>query len=104
MTNAHRTITALLAVIAVLLAINLAVTAPSHEVQAQGVGRPVEAVAFEVDFGVVGPLLWRFFSDGTIERNEGIRTFGFSGFTECSEFPSIEWCGWEVIPELPLVP
>ncbi len=91
MTNAHRTITALLAVIAVLLAINLAVTAPSHEAQAQGVGRPVVAVALQApNSGIV----YRMFSDGTVERNFGsTELFG----DQCV----VTWCGWEVVPEEP---
>ena len=101
MTNAHRTITALLAVIAVLLAINLAVTAPGHEAQAQGVGPPARAVAFEVQSGMTGPIVWRIFSDGTIERNQGFRSsFG----SDCPDLSAIEWCGWVVVSELPFVP
>ena len=94
MTNAHRTITTLLAVIAVLLAINLSVTVPSHEAQAQAVGPPVEAVALQAgEFG----LLYRMFSDGTVERNFGfVELFG----DQCV----VDWCGWEAIPEIPFVP
>ncbi len=102
MTNAHRTITALLVVIAVLLAINLAVTAPSHEAQAQGVGRPAEAVAFIVKDEFMDLTAYRLWSDGTIERNVG--DFGpFTPGEPCLGSP-VEWCGWEVIPEIPFVP
>ena len=96
MTNAHRTITTLLAVIAVLLAINLAVTAPSHEAQAQGVGPPVVAVALQTSEGF-GRTVYRMFSDGTVERNTDISD---PVFDQCVT----EWCGWEAIPELPFVP
>ena len=98
MTNAHRTITTLLAVIAVLLVINLAVTSPSHEAQAQGVarGRPVEVVALQMEGLGDGVRVYRMFSDGTVEGNLGFHG-GPGGRV-------VEWFGWQEIPEVPLVP
>ena len=98
MTNAHRTIVTLLAVIAVLLAINLTPTAPS-QAQGQGVGRPAAAVALTVRDEFFGVSAYRLWADGTVERNEGM-------FPDCcpEQCLPIEWCGWQEIPELPLIP
>ncbi len=97
MTNAHRTITALLAVIAVLLAINLAVTAPGQEAMAQPntSARPGPAVALQTD--QFGSRIYRMFSDGTVEQNVNIRD-------PLGDPCGSEWCGWEKIPEVPFVP
>ena len=96
------TIAGLLVVVATLLVINLAVIAPSQEAHADDDssddrGRRVEAVAFEVEGG--GPdsqIIWRIFSDGTVERNRGVFVFFEPG---CPELEEIEWCGWETVPE-----
>ena len=95
----HGTIAGLLVVVATLLVINLAIIAPGQEAQAQrGRGRLVEAVAFELagGGGPGGLTIWRIFSDGTVETNQG---FVVIFKEECSTEPVIEWCGWEAVPE-----
>ncbi len=91
MTNAHRTITALLAVIAVLLAINLAVTAPGQEAMAQPntSARPGRAVALQAN--QFGSVIYRMFGDGTVERNVNF-------MDPLGDPCGSEWCGWEVVP------
>ena len=94
MTNAHRTITAMLGVIAVLLAINLAVIAPGQEAMAQAnlSARPGRAVALQAN--QFGSVIYRMFGDGTVERNVNVMDpFG----DPCAS----DWCGWEIVPEMP---
>ena len=93
MTKGQRTITTLLAAIAVLLVINLVVVAPGQEAQAQGMGRPPQAVTIQVrSEGMGGTALYRLWSDGTVERNE-------APFVCCGDCLPVEWCGWQVVPE-----
>ena len=93
MTKGHRTIVALLAVVAVLLGLNLIVGGSTPAAaQAQGMGPPPQAVAMLVrqeDF--VGTVLYRLWSDGMVERNQAIPV-GKGCVTQ-------EWCGWQVVPE-----
>ena len=87
------TIAGLLAVVAALLTINLAVIAPGQK--AHAAGPPSKAVAFHVEeFVKPGPLLYRMFRDGTVERNQGVIVSFEPG---CPE--PIEWCGWEAVPD-----
>jgi hypothetical protein len=85
----QNTITALLAVIAVLLAANLAasVTRPAsaQNVPGQSMLPAVRAVGITQASSTV---IYRLWSDGTVERN--VQTFGLCG--------DLEWCGWETVP------
>ena len=96
MTKGQRTITTLLAAIVVLLAINLVVIAPGQEAQAQGMGRPPQAVALTVRNEFFSWAAYRLWSDGTVERNEVI----VPPLEVCLP---VEWCGWQTIPEPPFV-
>lgn len=84
MTKAQKTVVSLLAVIAGLLALNVAIIAPGQQAQAQ-MGPPNEVVDFETD--TYGVTIFRVFRDGTVEWN-------FREFCE----PDL-WCGWQVVPE-----
>lgn len=91
----HGTIAGLLAVVAALLAINLAVIAPGQKAHAAAPPPLSTAVAFHVEeFVKPGPLLYRMFRDGTVERNQGLIVSFEPG---CPE--PIEWCGWETVPD-----
>jgi hypothetical protein len=92
-------IAGLLVIVVVLLAANLIVAAPGQEVRAHNFGPPVNAVELNVLGGVGGPegpsvSVYRLWSDGTVERNQGL-----SDFPEPGECFSFDWCGWETVPE-----
>ena len=86
----HRTIVALLAAVAVLLGLNLLRGTP--EAEAQGMGRPPQAVTMLVRQEEFGTALYRLWSDGTVELNQQV-------FTACCGCQPVEWCGWQVVPE-----
>ena len=89
----HRTTPALLAVVAVLLALNLAAALPWPTAQAQDEPQvwppPVEIIQIS---GVMGDSrfenrIYRLWSDGTIEYND----------QACFAAPG--WCVWRVVPD-----
>ncbi len=90
----HRTIHALLAVVALLLALNLAAALPWPTAQAQEPQvwppPPLEVVQISGVGYHTGSrsidVLYRLWSDGTIESN-----------AQHSSCPN--WCGWRVVPD-----
>ena len=98
MTKGQRTVVSLLAVVAVLLGLNLIVGGSTPAAaQAQGMGRPPQAVAMLVgNFGPIGLSVFRMFSDGTVELNSSqLGPFDPKG----CPVSALVWCGWEAIPE-----
>lgn len=92
MTNGQRTVTTLLAVIAVLLGANLIVRGPSHaaaqepELRVEGDRRMPRVIQIEP----VGTLIYRLWSDGVIER--AVRNIPAPCSVELS-------CGWTVVAD-----
>ncbi len=94
MTKEQRTIIAMLAVVAALLGLNLIVGGSTPAgAQAQGMGQPPRAVTLLERPGEQGgTVLYRLWSDGTVERND-------APFVCCGACLLLEWCGWQVVPE-----
>ncbi len=95
----HRTTPALLAVVALLLALNLAAQLPWPTAQAQQLQPemamqrppPVQAVAFAIDGAQ--QQIYRLWSDGLLEYNR------IDTFPACGEITNTTWCGWITVPE-----
>ena len=95
MTKAQRTITTLLAVVAVLLAVNIAVSLNRPATAQQQLDIPVRAVAIEVYHTgqSYDHKVYRLWSDGTVEWNRVDAAYN------CEFGGNATWCGWHVIPE-----
>ena len=98
MTKGHRTIVALLAVVAVLLGLNLIVGGSTPAAaQGQGMGPPPQAVAMHLRLEeFTGTVLYRLWSDGTVERNEQV-------LPDCCYCHPHQSTGWQVVPEQPFL-
>ena len=86
MTKGQQAIIAMLAAVAVLLGFDLIVRGSTPAAaQAQGMGRPPQAVTIQVRTTAIGGMaLYRLWSDGTVERNE-------HPFMCCEVCPLVEW-------------
>lgn len=96
----HRTTHALLVVVALLLALNLAAALPWPTAEAQQLQpemamqqQPARAVAFAIDGSQ--QQIYRLWSDGLLEYNR------IDTFPMCGEITNTTWCGWITVPETP---
>ena len=101
--------TALLVVIAVLLAANLFVSLPPQEAQAQAQPPPfpppvddtptvigVSAIVIGTGLGDVS-FIYRIWSDGMVEENRFV--FNTNNCPGAAEGHLAGWCGWTTVPE-----